>query len=429
MKNVSNLKRWREALVPNPQEFPAHTKPVSPMLLRVFWLCLGIYLAILPVYHTTALRNIVFAGMILCTALLQFQYRCSWQFPLWREWLIYALVALGSLTYAIDPIMSFFEIKTEIVYGFIVFSIAATWIRSAEALDRLIWVAVIANICLVSSSFAIWMSTPQNQVTLIGAFNVRSGTYSTYLITIIPFIAALAWRQWRSANSRLAVLLVLLLLGNVGAIFLTLNRQSFPSLLAECAVVGLILIHRHFSWRRVGLLMLAFVLGAVLFKIQSETRVGDWKSSMANDVRWHLWDFSIARIAEHPFFGVGFGREAFSLAYPNLKATNSALWHAHNMVINKGVQMGLPGIAAFLLLLFSTAKLLARAVMSQQNLSPYVMASLAMLAGVVVKNMTDDFFVRDGALLFWLLTGAVVGAIRFQAGPARTTAIHINPLD
>ena len=421
------MKRWREILAPSPHEFPAHPKPLSPLLLIAFWLCLGIYLAILPIYHTTALRNIAFAGLILCTLLLQFQYRHPWQFPLWREWLIYAVVALGSLTYAIDPAMSLFEIKTEIVYAIIVFSIAATWIRSAQALDWLIWIAVAANIGLVASSFAIWMSTPKDHVTLIGAFNIRSGTYSTYLITIIPFIAALAWRQWRSANSRKTVFLTLLLLANVGAIFLTLNRQSFPSLVTECAIVGLILIHRHFSWRKIGLLMLAFVLGAILFKIQSESRVGDWKGSIANDVRWSLWDFSIARIVEHPFTGAGFGREAFTLAYPDFKATNSALWHAHNMVINKGVQMGLPGIAAFLLLLFSTAKLLAHGVKLQQNLRPYVLASLAMLAGIFVKNMTDDFFVRDGALLFWLLAGAVTGIIRCQQQTLEKSTAGLDP--
>ena len=32
------------------------------------------------------------------------------------------------------------------------------------------------------------------------------------------------------------------------------------------------------------------------------------------------------------------------------------------------------------------------------------------MAGVVIKNLTDDFFIRQNALLFWSLVGAGLGA-------------------
>jgi hypothetical protein len=35
-----------------------------------------------------------------------------------------------------------------------------------------------------------------------------------------------------------------------------------------------------------------------------------------------------------------------------------------------------------------------------------------MIAGVFVRNMADDFFIRDHALLFWLLCGAYLGVLR-----------------
>jgi hypothetical protein len=45
---------------------------------------------------------------------------------------------------------------------------------------------------------------------------------------------------------------------------------------------------------------------------------------------------------------------------------------------------------------------------------------LALVVGVIAKNMTDDFFVRHNALLFWSLTGAALGATsaRTLRGPA-----------
>ena len=43
-----------------------------------------------------------------------------------------------------------------------------------------------------------------------------------------------------------------------------------------------------------------------------------------------------------------------------------------------------------------------------------------MVAGVVARNMTNDFFVRDGALLFWALAGTLFGYAlrRASAGEA-----------
>jgi hypothetical protein len=34
---------------------------------------------------------------------------------------------------------------------------------------------------------------------------------------------------------------------------------------------------------------------------------------------------------------------------------------------------------------------------------------LAMLSGFVVKNLTDDFFWRHNALVFWALNGGLLG--------------------
>jgi len=40
------------------------------------------------------------------------------------------------------------------------------------------------------------------------------------------------------------------------------------------------------------------------------------------------------------------------------------------------------------------------------------LAVIALACGVFAKNMTDDFFTRDGALLYWLLAGATLGSLR-----------------
>jgi O-antigen ligase len=135
-------------------------------------------------------------------------------------------------------------------------------------------------------------------------------------------------------------------------------------------------------------------------------------SAVQRDVRWDLWHFSLERIAERPLAGGGFGRASFNLLYRDYHlSTGSPLWHAHNMVINKGIQMGVPGVVAFLALWLAMA-IAAYRIRTRPDLRPWAIACLAMMAGVFMRNMTDDFFIRDHALMFWLLCGALLGAAR-----------------
>jgi hypothetical protein len=43
-------------------------------------------------------------------------------------------------------------------------------------------------------------------------------------------------------------------------------------------------------------------------------------------------------------------------------------------------------------------------------LSSYAIAAVAMVAGMFLKNMTDDLFIRQSALLYWAVAGMVLGA-------------------
>jgi hypothetical protein len=53
-------------------------------------------------------------------------------------------------------------------------------------------------------------------------------------------------------------------------------------------------------------------------------------------------------------------------------------------------------------------------------------AGLSVVVAVFVKNMTDDFFVRDTALMFWLVMGLLIGVLR-SSPPPPTSADSPNP--
>ena len=74
--------------------------------------------------------------------------------------------------------------------------------------------------------------------------------------------------------------------------------------------------------------------------------------------------------------------------------------------------MGIPGIATFLILWFMLVREFVRHLDSSPARRALAVTGLSLLAAVFVKNMTDDFFVRDMALLFWLLVGILIGSLR-----------------
>lgn len=97
--------------------------------------------------------------------------------------------------------------------------------------------------------------------------------------------------------------------------------------------------------------------------------------------------------------------------YPELFSQEDVLfWHAHNMFLNAAISMGIPGALALLVLFAWFGYLYLRLLGTNEALLQRIgVAGLLLLVGVVGRNLTNDFFVRDGALLFWALNGALLG--------------------
>ena len=93
--------------------------------------------------------------------------------------------------------------------------------------------------------------------------------------------------------------------------------------------------------------------------------------------------------------------------------------HAHNAFLNRALQTGLPGLAAFVALIASVAVSFWRVARSGDHDTAAIgAAGLALVAGTVIKNLTDDYLVQENALLFWSLAGAGLGAAAARADAA-----------
>jgi hypothetical protein len=74
--------------------------------------------------------------------------------------------------------------------------------------------------------------------------------------------------------------------------------------------------------------------------------------------------------------------------------------------------MGLQGLAAVILIFLVLTVTLWPHAPPRAGDAPGLFATAAavMVAGFSIRNLTDDFFVDDSALMFWLLAGLALGA-------------------
>jgi putative inorganic carbon (HCO3(-)) transporter len=160
--------------------------------------------------------------------------------------------------------------------------------------------------------------------------------------------------------------------------------------------------------------------GAVILSIQSERMAIGGAKDFEEDTRIALWPEIAERIAERPLLGHGFGRGILRESLQaELKTVDTHLWHAHNLFLEAWVQLGAPG---FVLLLVVLASLVRRgwsyARDPDERTAACGMALLAVVAGMLVRNMTDSLLVRQNALLFWGVVG-VLFALAAKSSPAR----------
>jgi len=377
----------------------------------------AVFLFILPFPGTVALRLLALAvGAVVCA--------WSWhkegtpQVPAMYALLFWGGCAFFSLTTAIDPAYSLGEIKNEIGYAMAAYLGFLTLTRSRSDARFFVTALILGNIALALlalrehfySDTALW-----NERGRAGG----SGTYSTYLLALLP---ALLWagsvlqhrQRWLMLSGLAVVQLAIAVLAGQRALWLVFALQALCALYLLRAR-GFITVS---TYRLRAVAVAAVIVCALALLGATATRN---TVSMAQDPRLTTWPAVAARILEHPLAGKGFGREIMKKAYPDLLSREyPAVWHAHNLFLNYGMAMGLPGMLAILLLFASLARKfwnLSRA--DDRTISMAGICGVLLVIGVVARNLTNDFFQRDLALLFWAIAGMLLGYAQHANGARR----------
>lgn len=132
------------------------------------------------------------------------------------------------------------------------------------------------------------------------------------------------------------------------------------------------------------------------------------------DPRLWIWPAGVKMAAEKPLTGYGFGTEHWRDEFTRRNGTehtNPRINHAHNTILNNTLQMGVAGGIA---VLFLFGALLGVFVARNDGgvWTVAAAAGAAMVAGFFVRNLTDDYFLRQPLMLFGAVAGAFAGAMR-----------------
>jgi O-antigen ligase len=323
--------------------------------------------------------------------------------------------------------------------------LAAVFVVAAHTLKgRPLWWAVAALIGagLIQVALGAWQFLRQvgpEAFILAGRFMRAYGTfrqpnpYAGYLGYILPVAAGLAlagWGFWRR-RGRGRDLLIGATCGAVSlalalGIVLSWSRGSWIALVAALGAVVWLRERRPVRAAALAGLVLAALLlvgaagwlppelsgrlsglgGYLVAPNPARTEITDENFAVLE--RLAHWQAGVRMFEEHPWTGVGIGN--YGAAYERHAPAHwyDALGHAHNVFLNFMAEMGLLGLAAFLLFWLAAFRLTARSTRRHDGYEAALAAGVfGTLTYLTVHGLFDYLFVQHMQLQLALLLGSI----------------------
>jgi len=260
------------------------------------------------------------------------------------------------------------------------------------------------------------------------------GMFSTHMVLVVPLLFVAFYSQ----KNRYTLWLLLLGIPCVLlSAYLIQSRMVWLSIMLEVMVFfgGLYTFgNAKLSKRKIGALLLMLVALLALYYLVAEHRPASvlrpndssgaaWKTFVENE-RFQMWAFWFEKFKLAPWLGIGFGYGIQKMTYLHQMPAN---WddlmhaHAHNLFINYAVQLGAIGLLIFLAAICSVATLFFRSLKHPDRLLMRLGAvGLALIVGMISKNMTDDYYYGSALFAFWSMLGAMTGLLltRQAAAPS-----------
>jgi O-antigen ligase len=400
---------------------------------RALCVFVGTLLAILPLAHVTGLRNAL-VGFIAGTAALHFRGALWKDNPTLVPWLAWLSFAALSILWSTLPVVSFRSFRTDLLYPFVLFLASFMLVRSRGGQLALIIGAGAGTLMSLVTTIAAAIAPidPKADAAVPGVLGwlawkagdtVDLSTFVAF-VTVPLFLILLTSRK---ALYRAAVAIWLVAFAALGVMSesRTLVVSLFMSLLCFVIVLGLLRgkLHLRSVLAVIGVgLIISAISAEVISRLRLPLPETMYRSAaldmMAKDTRPAIWSAYLELAKQHPWLGVGFGRALPSKTYhldENAEFRNidvHAPTHAHNLLLDLTLEVGLIGLAVWLYFHFALLKLAIQHARPRGNREKaWAAAVVALVLSMLIKNSTNDLMVFGNALLFWSLLGAMLGLV------------------
>ncbi|MGB0387991.1 MAG: O-antigen ligase family protein [Ardenticatenaceae bacterium] len=270
-----------------------------------------------------------------------------------------------------------------------------------------------------------------------GGFNPNS--VAGALLFALPLLGVMAWPFPMSIVGHLPLkrvlrgLLYLLLLGALGLVAgLLILSQSRGGYLGFLVGMGALLFLPR---PRLLLLVLIFVAlsvgGGVWYQpdlvasyFSEGTEVAAQAQSGANSLqgRIEIWSRALYGIQDFPFTGMGMGtfRRVVPILYPLFTISPDAdIGHTHNHLLSAGVDLGIPGLIAYLALWLGAGTMCWQ-VWHRSERADYRALALGLGAGMIAHFIWGTFdsnvLGSKAGFVFWLALGSIASLHQVALG-------------
>lgn len=234
---------------------------------------------------------------------------------------------------------------------------------------------------------------------------------------VVPLMVASLIGFWRPLWRRGKYLLFPLLIMNLIVFTMLVGTLSRGGILAT-AIGFLVMLAISFRWGRVLLIVAGLVAIVLVFYLDVESLVvsgGTAVGQIGLQGRLEIWSRALYGLADFPFTGMSMNgfRRLVHVLYPLfLVSPDTDIGHAHNHLLQAGLDLGIPGLIAYLALWLVSVFLLWRSWRRTSDGSSRVL--IVGLAGALTAGWIFGVFdaIALGArpaFMWWILLAMIVG--------------------
>ena len=317
--------------------------------------------------------------------------------------LLWVGVVLISLIHSINPVYSLHELKDELFKQLILFLVVVNALKREDC-EFLLYPLLLSNFFVSAFTlYGFFTGILTESGRAIGTYLSYSRT-AMYYIFSIPLIFTILLSHPKKFLRYVSLFLLTL---SLLALLFTYTRGAWI-----CVFFALILLSLRKNWKlSLSILLVTSLLAISVPGVKERVKeTFNFRKGLNNilSARIGLWKNALIIIKDNPFTGAGYGPNIFRYLKDKYDITNriskTQQPDAHNLYLQIMVETGIPGILAFLFLIFRWYQVTLR---KWRKLKAgwekeFLTTILTSIGAILFYGLVGYFYEDRNGLFFWL---------------------------